>query len=187
MGNKPTQVYFTNVPNDFKERIINEYITKYEIKIRTTFRFETDLWHKYKDETTGRQKCIAMTEIMSNVLLKLKSPNCFYPEMFYNQERIMFHLIISVRSLIDGPTVQSIKLSGDGIPTHIANQTMRAAIEKEEQCSIMFAPLSEETVVLTSCGHLFSKEGLTTWFQTRSLLEHNCPTCSKHVLKVHSL
>ena len=73
------------------------------------------------------------------------------------------------------------------LPTHIANQTMRSAIEKEEQCSIMFAPLSEETVVLTSCGHLFSKEGLTTWFQTLSVMEHNCPTCSKHVLKVHSL
>ena len=73
------------------------------------------------------------------------------------------------------------------LPTHIANQIMRTAIEKEEQCSIMFAPLSEETVVLTSCGHLFSKEGLTTWFQTRSVMEHNCPTCSKHVLKVHSL
>ena len=80
----------------------------------------------------------------------------------------------------------SILSSSSEIPTHIAQSVIRTAIEKGDTCPILLTPLTEETAVLTSCGHLFSKEGLTSWFTSKPL-EHNCPTCSKHVTKLHSL
>lgn len=178
MGNKPTQMFWNDVPYNLRDRIVNEYITKYRVSIETKYRFTTNAWHHYKDEATGRHHIIAITEIMYCVLRTLKSQQSFYPEARFDRNFIEFHLIISGRS--------SDIIPSEVIPTHIAQSVMRTAIEKGDTCPILLTPLTEETAVLTSCGHLFSKEGLTSWFTSKPL-EHNCPTCSKHVTKIHSL
>jgi hypothetical protein len=185
MGNSNSKkLTIVKTPFDLPEDIKTQYINKLSRYVSYKLTINQWLFELYDTDcitvngTTYQIDSIigVIPEVIQNFQIKsLWTCSINYDRRYGHT--IIFRRVLNTEWLMDR----------DGIPTHIANQTMRTAIEKEEQCSITFAPLNEETVVLTSCGHLFSKEGLTTWFQTRSVMEHNCPTCSKHVQKVHSL
>ena len=58
-------------------------------------------------------------------------------------------------------------------PKRIIDTIIRDAIQKEELCPILYEPLQENGCILTSCFHIFSKEGFTEWSKKSS----ECPTC----------
>ena len=61
---------------------------------------------------------------------------------------------------------------------------IQAAIKNEEECAITLEPLTYSSVV-TTCGHVFSKEGLLSWISkriTRSSFKQTvfaCPLCKQ--------
>jgi ankyrin repeat protein len=55
----------------------------------------------------------------------------------------------------------------------IIDAIVKISIDKNENCPISLEPLKKESVVLTSCFHVFNKEPADIWFNTNSI----CPTC----------
>jgi len=54
---------------------------------------------------------------------------------------------------------------------------LHKAIEEHSECVITLEPLTYASVV-TSCGHVFSKEGLQSWIRSRSNA-FDCPLCKQ--------
>ena len=59
------------------------------------------------------------------------------------------------------------------IPKHVTDLIIQTTIQKGETCPILHDPLQENGCILTSCFHIFSKEGFTEWSKKSS----ECPTC----------
>ena len=65
--------------------------------------------------------------------------------------------------------------SSTHIPPHIALVAIQTAVANGDICSITFEPLQQADAVITSCGHIFSSEGLKLAFERKPNV---CPMCS---------
>ena len=63
------------------------------------------------------------------------------------------------------------------IPSHILRCFVESAIQKNEVCPITLDALVMGNVAMTSCGHLFEKEALSSSLSTSNV----CPTCRADV------
>ena len=59
------------------------------------------------------------------------------------------------------------------LPKRIIDSIIRDAIINKETCPILQEPLQENAYILTTCFHVFSKEGFAEWSKKSS----ECPTC----------
>ena len=59
------------------------------------------------------------------------------------------------------------------LPPHVANVCIQRAIVAGDVCGIMQEPLEAASAVVTSCGHVFTREAVQTWLTLRN----TCPTC----------
>jgi len=60
-------------------------------------------------------------------------------------------------------------------PAHIKQLIIADSIQKNECCSITGDPISQENACITTCGHVFTRTGLTGWFTSSS--NSICPIC----------
>ena len=60
-------------------------------------------------------------------------------------------------------------------PAHIINIIIADSIQRNECCVITSDIISHENACITSCGHVFTRSGLTEWFASSS--NHICPIC----------
>ena len=58
-------------------------------------------------------------------------------------------------------------------PKHVMNDILQLAVQKGDICPILHEPLQENGCILTTCFHIFSKEGFAEWSKKSS----ECPTC----------
>ena len=61
-------------------------------------------------------------------------------------------------------------------PAHIKQLIIADSIQKNECCSITGDPISQENACITTCGHVFIKDGLTKWLEMPSS-NQACPVC----------
>jgi hypothetical protein len=60
-------------------------------------------------------------------------------------------------------------------PAHIKQLIIADSIQKNECCSITGDPISQENACITTCGHVFTRTGLSGWFRSSS--NSICPLC----------
>jgi hypothetical protein len=65
-----------------------------------------------------------------------------------------------------------------GLPAHVANIVLGDAISKNEVCPISSEAITRENASVTSCGHVFCKDSLETWFN----IKDECPVCKQTCL-----
>ena len=85
--------------------------------------------------------------------------------------RVREHLFVS--SCTGG--VCSTKPAKKGLPAHVANIVLGDAISKNEVCPISSETITRENASVTSCGHVFCKSSLDTWFN----IKDECPVCKQ--------
>jgi len=61
-------------------------------------------------------------------------------------------------------------------PSHIKKLILTDSINKNEACSITGESINQENACITSCGHVFTKSGLSRWFSMASS-NQSCPIC----------
>jgi hypothetical protein len=59
------------------------------------------------------------------------------------------------------------------IPRHLYYMAIERAIEKKEDCIVTFDAITWDNAVMTSCGHVFSKDGL----EKALACSDKCPVC----------
>lgn len=59
------------------------------------------------------------------------------------------------------------------LPKHVIKILLERAEEEQIQCPITGNPITVETGAVTTCGHIFERIGIETWF-TQS---YTCPEC----------
>jgi len=74
--------------------------------------------------------------------------------------------------------VCSTKPAKKGLPSHVANIVLADAISKNEVCPISSETITRENASVTSCGHVFCKSSLDTWFN----IKDECPVCKQKCL-----
>lgn len=65
-----------------------------------------------------------------------------------------------------------------GLPTHVSNIVLDAAISKNEICPISNEPITRANATVTSCGHVFCKDSINEWFK----IKNECPVCKQACL-----
>ena len=60
-------------------------------------------------------------------------------------------------------------------PPHIKQLILADSIQKNECCAITGDPISQENACITTCGHVFTRIGLTGWLSVSS--NQSCPVC----------
>lgn len=69
------------------------------------------------------------------------------------------------------------KRKRDDIPAHARRIEHVVFVEPDEtQCTICFAPMAENEMTLTNCGHVFHEACLRRWRERQT----TCPKCRKH-------
>ena len=63
-------------------------------------------------------------------------------------------------------------------PSYVCNLLIEDAIKKEEQCPILYESLTCDNTVVTSCFHVFSREGFAAWRKKST----ECPKCRAQCL-----
>ena len=63
-------------------------------------------------------------------------------------------------------------------PPHIKRLVIADVISRSEACPIMAEPLTHENACMTTCGHVFTKEGIDRWLATPSS-KKQCPICKQ--------
>ena len=63
-------------------------------------------------------------------------------------------------------------------PAHIKQLIIADCIQKNEYCAITGDLISQENACITTCGHVFTRSGLTGWFTSSS--GSICPICRQH-------
>ena len=63
-------------------------------------------------------------------------------------------------------------------PPHIKRLVIADVISRNEACPIMAEPLTHENACMTTCGHVFTKEGIDRWLITPSS-KKQCPICKQ--------
>jgi hypothetical protein len=61
------------------------------------------------------------------------------------------------------------------LPQHIVNSYIQTLLQAGETCPISMEPLTQESSVITPCGHAVSKDAAVHWIQGA----HSCPVCRK--------
>lgn len=59
------------------------------------------------------------------------------------------------------------------LPKHVQDILLADAVRTKKDCPIAMEPITSENGSVTSCGHIFTKEALSNWLQTRD----TCPEC----------
>lgn len=70
---------------------------------------------------------------------------------------------------------QEIKPVISEMPRYVAELLIKDAVKREELCPITMEPITLETTAITSCFHMFERNGIQTWLLTKS----ECPVCKK--------
>ena len=60
-------------------------------------------------------------------------------------------------------------------PSHIKQLIIADSISKNEACPITDESITQENACITTCGHVFTKSGLTRWLSVSS--NQSCPVC----------
>jgi hypothetical protein len=60
-------------------------------------------------------------------------------------------------------------------PGHIKQLILADSISKNESCAITGESINQENACITTCGHVFTKDGLTRWLSVSS--NQSCPIC----------
>lgn len=76
-------------------------------------------------------------------------------------------------ALPPNPSVALPSLTQAKIPSHIVRGYVESAIQKKEVCPITLDALVMGNVSMTSCGHLFAREALTSSLSSSNV----CPSC----------
>lgn len=61
-------------------------------------------------------------------------------------------------------------------PPHVKHLIIADSIHRNECCAITGDPISQENACITTCGHVFIKDGLTKWLEMPSS-NQACPVC----------
>ena len=61
-------------------------------------------------------------------------------------------------------------------PPHVKHLIIADSIHRNECCAITGDPISQENACITTCGHVFIKDGLTKWLEMSSS-NQACPVC----------
>ena len=64
------------------------------------------------------------------------------------------------------------------IPVHVVTIVIADAIRRNESCPISYDDITKENAVVTSCGHVFAKNAITTWLASPSS-GNLCPVCKR--------
>lgn len=88
--------------------------------------------------------------------LDILSPRLFYPESTSSDE-----------------VVTTPPIARPSLPPHIVQILLEKAEAEETLCPITASPITVASGVVTSCGHIFDREGLETWFEQAD----TCPEC----------
>jgi len=67
----------------------------------------------------------------------------------------------------------NIKYKNQTLPKRIYELITHDFISKGEECSIAMETVTQETIAITSCFHIFTKDAIQRWIQTES----TCPQC----------
>ena len=76
-----------------------------------------------------------------------------------------------------------IKYKNQKLPKRIYEIITHDFISKGEECSIAMEPVTHETIAITSCFHIFTKDAIQRWIQTES----TCPQCRAEDIFVYSV
>lgn len=60
-------------------------------------------------------------------------------------------------------------------PVHVKQLIIADSIQKKECCVITGDSISQENACITTCGHVFTRSGLTRWLSVSS--NQSCPVC----------
>jgi hypothetical protein len=64
------------------------------------------------------------------------------------------------------------------IPVHVVKIIVADAIRRNESCPISCDDITQENAAVTSCGHVFTKTAIRTWFESPSS-RNMCPVCKR--------
>ena len=70
-------------------------------------------------------------------------------------------------------TSRPISPSVDTLPLHVVIILKETAMKNGDTCPISFEPITMANSIVTSCGHIFTKEAFKMWGK------NTCPTCRK--------
>jgi hypothetical protein len=82
---------------------------------------------------------------------------------------------ITAVHVLPTPTVALVKSEPCIYPPHIKQLIISDSIHKNESCVITCELISQENACITTCGHVFTKSGLTQWLSVSS--NKSCPIC----------
>ena len=71
------------------------------------------------------------------------------------------------------PSCPSIVPHEENLPSHVIVILKETAIKSGDTCPISFEPITMGNSIVTSCGHIFTKDAFKTWGRS------TCPTCRK--------
>jgi hypothetical protein len=71
------------------------------------------------------------------------------------------------------PEVTTPPIARPSLPPHIVQILLEKAEAEETLCPITASPITVASGVVTSCGHIFDREGIETWFEQAD----TCPDC----------
>jgi hypothetical protein len=73
------------------------------------------------------------------------------------------------------PPPSTVSITRSIYPPHIKQLIIADSISKNESCVITGDSINQENACITTCGHVFTNSGLTTWLSVSS--NQSCPLC----------
>ena len=85
-------------------------------------------------------------------------------------------VVISVPPLAVNPTLPVNPTTTNNLyPAHIKQLIIADSIRRNETCVITGEAFTQENACITTCGHVFTRSGLTRWLSVSS--KQSCPVC----------
>jgi hypothetical protein len=118
---------------------------------------------------------------------KLPFNSCLFnaaSERFYDEIDTMIYPVAKVYSrdpyhVSNMPSaVPSVTTVSSKLPAHITKLVLADSISKNETCPITCDPINQENGLVTSCGHVFSKDAIKHWLTLPSS-KGECPVCKQ--------
>ena len=120
-------------------------------------------------------------EFSSRYVPKISAPGPdSYPSASGNAPLVPIAPVVPTAPVVTRPSSSQVPTASSAytFPPHVKNIIISDSIRRGEICPILSETLTQNNAVVTTCGHVFTSNGINTWLSS-ARSNNQCPVCKQ--------